>query len=285
MGGFGGDCSEALAVDWFKAAFLTPFFRNHTMRGSRPQEPWAYSRRALAIIRRFVRLRYRLRPYLYNLFCDHAERGEAILRPLFYDFNDTADLPLGRVDDQFMVGPALMQAPFVDEKNGLRRVTLPKAGWLRADNARWVQGGKRLRVRRQVDATPLFLRDGSLVPFQPGRRTTNRKDLNHIGLLCCLSPGFGGKAHLVYNADDGISLAYRRGERTRLEITAGIEGRRLRLTITTLAQDFGQVAVTPFTVNRFSALHLRRDGEEKRLLPVKVPMRLTGRPFYGYRWE
>ncbi|MDT8288034.1 MAG: glycoside hydrolase family 31 protein, partial [Elusimicrobiales bacterium] len=180
VGGFGGDCSEALLIDWFKAAFLMPFFRNHTMRGSRAQEPWAYSRKALAILRRFVRLRYTLMPYLYNLFIDHEERGEAILRPLFHDFPDTAALPLGRVDDQFMVGPAIMQAPFVHARGGWREVVLPESRWLRADNGKWVKGARRIRVRRQPQATPLFVRDGSLVPFQPGRRTSNRKDLNRI---------------------------------------------------------------------------------------------------------
>ncbi len=285
VGGFGGDCSEALAVDWFKAAFLMPFFRNHTMRGSRPQEPWAYSRQALAIIRRFVRLRYRLLPYLYNLFIDHAERGEAVLRPLFYDFRDTVGLPLGQIDDQFMVGPALMQAPFVDEKNGLRRVTLPEAGWLRADNARWVRGGRILRVRRQVDATPLFLRDGSLVPFQPGRRTTNRKDLTRIDLFCCLSNSFESQACLTYRADDGDSFAYRRGERTTLELQAHRAGRRLVLDIETLAQGFGPVAVMPVTVNRFQALDLVFDGKRQRLQPIKAQMRLTGKLFDVYRWR
>jgi alpha-glucosidase len=285
VGGFGGDCSEALAVDWFKAAFLMPFLRNHTMRGSRPQEPWAYSRRALAIIRRFVRLRYTLLPYLYNLFCDHAERGEAILRPLFYDFPDTADLPLGGIDDQFMVGPALMQAPFVEEDGPMRDVVLPEVRWLRADTGQWQPGGQRLRVRRQVETTPLFVRDGSLVSFQPGRRITNRTDLNHIGLLCCLSPGFDGQARCVHNADDGVSPAYRRGARTRLDMAARVAGRGLRLSIKTRAQGFGPVAVTPFTVNRFRSLHLIEDGMEKRLQPVKVPMRLTGKPFDVYRWK
>ena len=241
VGGFGGDCSEALLIDWFKTAFLMPFCRNHTRHGSRAQEPWAYSRGALGIIRRFVRLRYTLLPYLYTLFVDQEETGEAILRPLFYDFDDHPALPLGFIDDQFMVGPAILQAPFVCERGSQRAVVLPDARWLRADTGRWVAGGRRLVVRRQRDTTPLFFRDGSLVPFQPGERTTNRKDLKTIGLLCCLSPGFSGTARLRYRADDGISFAYRRGARTSLEIAARIDGRHLDLTVDTLAEGFGEL--------------------------------------------
>jgi alpha-glucosidase len=261
-----------------------PFFRNHSMRGSRPQEPWTYSRQALAIIRRFVRLRYRLLPYLYTLFWDHTEWGEALLRPLFYDFEDTADLSLGLIDDQFMVGPALMQAPFVDARKPLRDVVLPEARWLRADTGQWQPGGQRLRVRRQVATTPLFVRDGSLIPLQPGQCHTSAKNLTRIDLLCCLSTRFRGEAPLTYRADDGESLAYRRGERTILELRAHRAGERLVLGIETLSRGFGPVAVTPVTVNRFQALDLVFDGKRQRLQPVKAPMRLTGKPFDVYRW-
>jgi alpha-glucosidase len=285
LGGFGGNCSEALLIDWFKAAFLMPFFRNHTMRGSRRQEPWAYSRRALGIIRRFVRLRYTLLPYLYNLFIDQEERGEAILRPLFYDFSDKPSLPLGYIDDQFMVGPAILQAPFVHKKSRQRDVVLPGHKWLRADTGRWVPDGGLLRVRRQLGTTPLFLREGSLVPFQPGERTTNSKDLSHIGLLCCLSPGFTGEARLCYRADDGLSFDYVRGRRTRLDVTARTKGRCLHLRVKTLAEGFGPVHLVPFSVNRFAALHLETDGREQRLHPIKERAQLSGQPFDWYRWQ
>ncbi|MFZ7127599.1 MAG: glycoside hydrolase family 31 protein [Desulfobacterales bacterium] len=284
VGGFGGDCSEPLLIDWFKAAFLMPFFRNHTMKGSRPQEPWAYSHRALDVIRRFVRLRYTLMPYLYNLFIDQEESGEAILRPLFHDFDDDPSLPLGEVDDQFMVGPAILQAPFVRENARQRKVLLPAAVWLRADRGGWVQGGRYLRERKQPDSTPLFLRDGSLIPFQPGERITNQTDLNQIGLMCCLSTGFKESAHLRYRSDDGISLAYREGKRTCLEISARVDGRNLELSVDTVSDGFGRVEITPFTFTRFRALHIEREGRRERLKPTGEAVRLAGKPFRWYRW-
>jgi alpha-glucosidase len=222
---------------------------------------------------------------LYNLFIDQEEKGEAILRPLFYDFRDKPSLPLGDVDDQFMVGPAILQAPFLREEVRQRTVVLPGHKWLRADTGRWVQGEGLLRVRRQLGTTPLFLREGSLVPFQPGVRTTNSKDLNHIGLLCCLSPGFTGKARLRYRADDGLSFDYRRGRRTRLDVTARTKGRRLHLRVKTLAEGFGPVHLVPFSVNRFTALHLETDGWEQRLHPIKERVQLAGQPFDWYRWQ
>jgi alpha-glucosidase len=285
VGGFGGHCSEALLVDWFKAAFLMPFFRNHTMQGSRAQEPWAYSRRALGIIRRFVRLRYRLLPYLYNLFIDQEACGEAILRPLFYDFDDTPSLALGVVDDQFMVGPAIMQAPFVRKKNRQRTVVLPEGRWFRADTGRWIQGGRRLRIRRQAASSPVFLREGSLVAFQPGERTSNRSDLKRIGLLGCLSPKFSGCARLDYRADDGLSFDYRRGRRTRVAIEARLKAQRLELKLATRAGGFGRVQVTFYSLNRFREVLVTNRGQKRSLRPSKETVRLTGKKFHWYRWR
>ena len=156
---------------------------------------------------------------------------------------------------------------------------LPGHKWLRADTGRYIPGGRFLRVRRQLVTTPLFLREGNLVPFQPGERTTNRKDLKHIGLLCCLFPEFSGRARLFYRADDRLSFDYRRGRRTRLDVTARIKGRRLHLRVKTIAEGLGRVHLVPFSVNRFTALHLENDGREQRLHPIKERAQLAGRPF------
>jgi alpha-glucosidase len=262
-----------------------PFFRNHTMQGSRAQEPWAYSRRALGIIRRFVRLRYRLLPYLYNLFIDQEARGEAILRPLFHDFEDTPSLALGGVDDQFMVGPAIMQAPFVRGKSRQRTVVLPGGRWFRADTGRWVQGGRRLRVRRQAASSPVFLREGSLVAFQPGERTSSRNDLKCIGLLGCVSPQFSGCARLDYGVDDGLSFDYRRGRRTRVAIEARLQAQRLELKLAARAEGFGRVQVTFYSLNRFREVLVTNRGQKRSLRPSKETVRLTGKKFHWCRWR
>ncbi len=284
VGGFGGDCPEALFVDWIKAAFLFPFFRNHTMRGSRSQEPWAYSPEALAVVRHFVRLRYRLLPYLYNLFMDQEETGEAILRPLFYDFPDTPELPLGRVDDQFMVGPAMLQAPFVREGSKTRELVLPEGKWLDAETGRWTAGNQRVTAEKKRWSTPLYLRDGALLPFQPEEPTDNRTDLNRIGLLCCLSPETTGTAHYRYRADDGISFAYRKGERSAVDLSARVEGENLIMTVDRTAVGYGPIQIIPFTEDRFQKLVVEEGGRRWELEPMAETVRLAGDVFSWYRW-
>ncbi|MGB5424531.1 MAG: hypothetical protein WBN03_20365 [Desulfobacterales bacterium] len=68
-------------------------------------------------------------------------------------------------------------------------------------------------------------------------------------------------------------------------MTARIKGRRLHLRVKTLAEGLGRVHLVPFSVNRFTALHLENDGREQRLHPIKERAQLAGRSFDWYRWQ
>ncbi|HLP39984.1 MAG TPA: glycoside hydrolase family 31 protein, partial [Fibrobacteria bacterium] len=209
--GFGGNAKENLFVDWYKAGFLFPFLRNHAMRGTRNQEPWTFSPEAMAIARRYVRLRYKLLPYLYNLFLRHSETGEPVMRPLFHDFQDTKRLPLAHVNDQFLVGPHIMQAPFTVEGQDEREIAIPDARWWRADVPGWVEGPGKIKTKKRIANTPLFLREGALLPMQRGIPKDHRKDLLDIELLVVLPAGGKASATERYACDDGETFAYRTG--------------------------------------------------------------------------
>lgn len=284
--GFGGNCKESLFVDWYKAGFLFPFFRNHCMRTSRHQEPWVYSSGALDVVRRFVRLRYKLIPYLYNLFIGHAETGEAVMRPLFYDFEDTRKLPLSHVNDQFMVGPWIMQAPFTVEDLREREIVLPDARWWRADAPGWVDGPGKLMVRKQAESTPVFVRDGALLPMQPGTPRNNTKDLRNIELFACISRGFHGRSEIVYACDDGESFAFERGGRSIYRFGAEVRKDGLHLKVESLREGYGKVGITPVTVERFEGLFLEVGGKSPvRLRPEAFTSDAWGVPATFYSWR
>jgi alpha-glucosidase len=220
--GFGGNADAELAVAWYKAGFLFPFMRNHSVKGSTPQEPWQFGPDALATIRHFVRLRYKLLPYLYQLWIAQDRDGSAVMRPLFHDFDNADGLVLDHVDDQFLVGPALMQAPLVHQGQQRRTVALPGTGrWLDAGTGRFIAAGRSIQVASDARTTPLFVREGQLVAMQVGERTTQANDLADIELHVILGRGCPDEAVLDYAWDDGLSYGYQRGERgvVRLRVT------------------------------------------------------------------
>lgn len=240
--GFGGEANKELAVAWYKAGFLFPFLRNHSNKGNPRQEPWVYGSKTTNIIRHYIRLRYKLLPYLYNLFVNQEATGEAILRPLFYDFEDSKRLPLDQIDDQFMVGPSIMQAPVLDPEAEQRDVALPFGRWYDAMAGKWLVGGKKRAVKAaDVSHTPLYFRDGALVAMRSGEPEDNATDLRDIDLHVFVSEEFKGKASCVYVADDGASYGYRRGERSAVHITITRETDQLTLVARKLLAGFGEI--------------------------------------------
>lgn len=238
VGGFGGDASPALISDWFKAAFLFPLMRNHSMTGTREQEPWNFAKRISDVLRHYIQLRYRLRPYLYQLFIANELNGEAILRPLLYDFEDSPKLPLTQVDDQFLVGPWILQAPFVVENKTKRSVVLP-AGvrWFDVDQCRWIRGGRKLLVSATPKGTPLFIRDGAILPLARISPEENVFEGSRIDFHFYLS---SGTAETRYTFDDGRTFAYRDGAVSEVAVTAQRRGRKLHITLKQVRSGAGQ---------------------------------------------
>ena len=239
VGGFADSTSPQLLMDWMKAAFLFPFMRNHNVSnaGSRPQEPWAFDETVLRICRRYIQLRYTLRPYLYNLFVKQADDGEAIMRPLFYDFSDTPALPLGKIDDEFMVGPWILQAPFIDEDRTEREVVLPTADWYDTQSGQWTVGGIKTTVKKDLETTPLYIRSGALLPLARNEGADFSFKSAEVDFALFLRGD--GEAETTYAFDDGISFAYQQGKRSVLQVTAAVQNGILNLAANLQKRGFG----------------------------------------------
>jgi alpha-glucosidase len=230
VGGFGRDSCPQLMKDWIKTGFLFPFLRNHSDKPSHNQEPWAFDQTTLKVFRHYVRCRYKLRPYLYNLFIDQAEKGEAILRPLFYDFPHENAFDFSRTDDEFMVGPAILQAPFVNEDQLEREVHLPSCTWYDVENHAWVNGGQTIIASKSDWTTPLYFRNGEILPIARNKGGDHSFNAKVIDLHIILKSEDKNSAQTSYRFDDGLSYNYQRGERSQLEVQALVEGKVLTIT-------------------------------------------------------
>jgi alpha-glucosidase len=273
--GFGDDPDADLAVAWYKVCFLFPFLRNHSQKHARFQEPWTFGKSS-GVIRRYIRLRYKLLPYLYQLFIEQERTGAAILRPLFYDFPDKPELPLGEVADQFLVGPAILQAPVVTPAAHARRVLLPDTAWFDARNGAWRRGNRTISVRQALGETPLYIRAASLIPMQVGERKHNQNDLSDLELHAFCPPG--GAASLDYTFDDGHSLAYRRGKQSRVRFDAEAKGDTLRVRARAEENGAGPLNVR-FVLHAPLETLVYDDGSSEQRLPLRsAKARLTGEP-------
>jgi len=272
LGGFGGDTNKRLLLDYFKACFLFPFCRNHTAIHTKRQEPWAWDEETLNVSRDYVRARYRLRPYLYQLFAEQECSGEAILRPVFYDLPRKEQEAFASCEDQFMVGPALMQAPLVSEARK-RSVKLPEGRWWNFMTSKWIEGGRDLKVTPAENATPLYGRGGHAVVMHHEEPTDHHWRTDNWDVHLFLEPGRKQTARLTVHADDGLSYGYQRGERTSLSITANVKGDALSITTRSLENGYGKLPLGFVLYGNFKTVTLNR----KAVKPSSFAYTLAGK--------
>ena len=275
--GFGGHADKDLAIAWYKAGCLFPFLRNHASAGTAQQEPWVFGSEALHIIRHHVRLRYKLLPYMYQLWNAQEQRGTAVMRPLFYDFDNADGMELDRIDDQFLIGPALMQAPVLQPGVQHRVVTLPGTGrWMDANTGVFIRAGRSIQASSNVESTPMYLREGSLVPMQTGERTNATNDLSDIELHVILGQGSTDVAVLDYVADDGLSYGYQRGERSHYRIEARRIGGTLRIAVKVLQSGWKPLRLQVVGYDGASTVEITVNQKTESLQLAEHTWRMSG---------
>jgi alpha-glucosidase (family GH31 glycosyl hydrolase) len=108
----------------------------------------------------YARLHTRLFPYLYTLAQEAHQTGAPTVRPLFLEFPDPALL---KIEDEYLVGPAILSAPVVTRGARSRTVTLPDGQWLDWNAGAVVSGT--VTADAPLDVLPLYLREGQLIPL------------------------------------------------------------------------------------------------------------------------
>jgi len=238
IGGFTGSPMMDLLTKWIEVGAFNPIERDHTTKGSNPQEPWVGGPAQEAVRRHYIDVRYRLMPYLYTT-AEYASRtGIPIIRPLFLEFPDATpdrhplDLDAG---SEFMFGPDLLvaPAPFPDELDDYA-VTFPPVPWYDFWTgqrvARSAQGNAVLAtatVEPQIDFLPVYVRGGSILPMQPLVQDTDQKPDGPLELRVYPGPDCRGS---LYD-DDGTTFDYRHGDYLRVQYTCDATPGSLRLQI------------------------------------------------------
>ncbi|PYS61730.1 MAG: alpha-glucosidase, partial [Acidobacteria bacterium] len=196
--------------------FLAPFFRNHHAIDGYDQEPWRFGKYYEGIIRKYLKLRYQLLPFLYTTLEEAHRTGVPLFRPLMLNYQD--DSSTYNLDDQFMVGDDLLVAPIVKPDLTSRLVYLPKGIWYDFWTNKKYDGGTMIRVDVPLETVPMFVRGGAVIPMGPEMKYVGERAFDPITFA--IYPNEEGFASATLYEDDGNSLAYqRRGfRRTKLEV-------------------------------------------------------------------
>lgn len=205
VGGFQGECSPELYARWIQLGAFTPFFRAHSAIHTKAHEPWAFGPEVEEIARKAVNLRYSLIPYLYSEFKNACDTGLPIMRPLVLDFQDDAEAR--RIDDQFMFGRSIMVAPVIRPNTRKRMVYLPRGNWYDFHTKARLEGGRFIIADAPLDRIPLFVREGSIIPFAGSEDSTRFMNFNALRIEVYRGP----QGSFTLYEDDGITQDCKEG--------------------------------------------------------------------------
>ena len=236
VGGFQFNAGPELYARWIAAACLVPFFRAHSALDTEDHEPWSFGEDVLSIARRFVELRYRLLPYLYTLFEEASCSGTPIMRPLVWEFPD--DPRVHNRADCYLAGSAILVAPVKDPGVTERAVYLPAGVWydvwtgervVAGDPERPGSGGAIVAAEAPLDRVPMYLRGGSVIPYEAVRQHTGEAGDGVLRLL--VVPDADGRAEGTIYGDAGEGFGYRDGAYWRATATYREDNGQLTLAV------------------------------------------------------
>ncbi len=182
IGGFlGGDIKDKafqeLLVRWFAWGAFCPVFRMHGERSpwyereeefingvrqltsGQDNEVWSFGEDNYEILKQFLFIRERLRPYIRACMKTASDKGEPVMRPMFFDFPQ--DAKCWEVEDQYMFGPDLLVAPVMEAGMKERQVYLPEGTkWVDAYTKQTYEGGQVITTPTPLEVIPVMMREG-----------------------------------------------------------------------------------------------------------------------------
>ena len=208
-----------LQTRWHQFGTFIPLFRAH---GQWPlREPWNIAPEGHPCYASFLyydRLRYHLMPYLYSMAGWVHQKDYTMMRALVMDFD--TDPEVRDIKDQWMFGPSLMACPVGEYQARSRKVYFPKGrSWYDLYTGRLVvhreSEDRRVAVEAPYDRIPVFVPEGSIIPFGPAMEWSDEKPAELINLYVYA----GRDARFTLYEDEGTNYNYEKGAFSTIDIT------------------------------------------------------------------
>jgi alpha-glucosidase len=207
IGGFVGNADEKLFARWMAIGAFSPFFRGHSMINSRDSEPWSYGEKVEEISRNFMKLRYRLLPYLYSLFYEASQTGLPINRSLAIDYTFNDLVYDHRYHNQYLFGPSILVAP-VESTKDLLKVYLPEGDWYDLFTDEHHTGNREIVADCPMEQLPVYVKGSAIIPMREkaGINTRDQGDVLEVHVY----RGEKDNSFVLYE-DDGATFDHEKG--------------------------------------------------------------------------
>lgn len=199
---------------WYQFGAFCPLFRVHGQFPYReiyhvaPENHAAYQSMLY-----YDKLRYRLMPYLYTLAGMTYHDDYTIMRGLVMDFQN--DPAVEHISDQYMLGPSLLINPVYTFGARNRDVYLPAGqGWYEFYSGKYFSGAQKITADAPYERMPVFVKEGSILPFGPDLQYTAEKPADPVSLFVYA----GGDAAFTLYEDEDSNYNYENGSFSNIPI-------------------------------------------------------------------
>jgi len=201
LGGFAGDgpIDKELYIRWLQYGVFQPVYRPHAQENAKP-EPIFHDVETKDILREYVKLRYRLMPYIYSLSIENSLTGMPIMRPMF--FEDENELKLIDEKDSYFYGDSFLVTPVTEQGAETVNVNLPKGTWFNFWSEQRYQGEQNVTIAAPLDQTPVLVRAGAFIPMVDSVQSTKDYNTEHLILHYYADTSVKSSSSVMYN-DDG----------------------------------------------------------------------------------
>ena len=198
--GFQLDTTEELCARWASLGSFYPFSRNHNTIGAKSQEYYLWES-VTASAKNALSMRYQMLPYLYTLFFEAHVSGTTVMRPLWSNYG--TDTMTHDIDDQFMLGEAVMVSPVLDKGETTVMAYFPKNTWydFKARSFFLDSAGETRTLPAPITEINVHIAGGNVMALQDSAMTTVAAKNTPFTLLAALDAQ--GKADGYVFSDDG----------------------------------------------------------------------------------
>lgn len=196
---------DELCTRWVQFGVFSPIMRLHsTDNPFNGKEPWNYNKISELTMKKYLKLRHELIPYLYTMNRYASREGKPLLRPMYYlepEQPETYEVP-----NEYYFGTELIACPItktIDRSAAVAKVNvwIPKGLWFDFFNGRIYTGHRIASLYRGIEDIPVLAKAGAIVPMTDLTEYTNEVN-NPKALEVKIFAGDNGEFHLYEDAGD-----------------------------------------------------------------------------------
>jgi alpha-glucosidase (family GH31 glycosyl hydrolase) len=228
----------------------------------------------------YLKLRYRLIPYLYSYMYRASTTGEPLIKPLFFLFDDPKAAQYQGIE--YIFGNEFLVAPVTEEGQIRKTVYLPQLEggykWIDYWTDEPLSGGNDYSFKVPIQEIPLFIKQPAIIPLA---KLKNWLDESPDDTLTVdIYPG--GYAEFILYEDNGITNDYLTGEYAITNLETDKSGRDVLVKIPAVVGNYtGMVGERTW----FLAIHLVKGFDEilvngMKISPVEYVRALTRNTYY-----